>query len=45
MIVISYNIGLLSFILLNPNKVLEYNGDEIKWARMVRTFNMTEINR
>lgn len=45
MIVITYTIGLLSFILLNPNKVLEYYGDEIKWARMVRTFKMTEVNR
>lgn len=45
MIVILYTIGLLSFILLNPNKGLQYYNDEIKGAQMVRTFNMTEINR
>jgi len=43
--VISYTIGLLSFILLNPNKVLEYYDAEIKGAHMVRTFNMIEKNR
>jgi hypothetical protein len=45
MIVVRYNIGLLSFILLKPTKVLESYGDEIKGAHMVRAFYMTEINR
>lgn len=45
MIVISYTIGLLSFILLNPNKLLDYYDDETKGAHMVKTFNTIEINR
>jgi hypothetical protein len=44
-IVILYTIGLLSFILLKPYKVLEYYDDEIKGAQMVSTFSMTEIYR
>jgi hypothetical protein len=43
MTVILYTIGLLSFILLKPNKVLEYYDDEIKGGQMVSTFSMTEI--